>query len=138
MKKMKNYRPLTMLDILKFESSTKEKDKEVQKRWNKTMKEFCDLENELKNRKPEKISNSKNTCIEILEKEILEYLQGKIYWLEAEIKQKKEIIEVCSLEEDKQMWLGYVKDYEKEMNLLMNIHRIVTRYYLSYRDDWGK
>lgn len=43
MKKMKKYRPLTMLDILKFESSTKEKDKELQKLWNKTIKEFCDL-----------------------------------------------------------------------------------------------
>lgn len=34
---------LTMLDILKFESSTKEKDKELQKVWNKTIKEFCDF-----------------------------------------------------------------------------------------------
>ena len=34
---------LTMLDILKFEASTKEKDKELQKVWNKTIKDLCDL-----------------------------------------------------------------------------------------------
>lgn len=72
-----------------------------------------------------------------MEKEILGYLQGRIYWLEDEIKQKKKIIEVCSLEEDKQMWLGYVKDYEKEMDLLMKIHRIVQRYYLIEEEYFG-
>ena len=65
-----------------------------------------------------------------MQTKILKYLQGRIYWLEDEIKQKKKIIEVCSLEEDKQMWLGYVKDYEKELELLMIIHRIVQRYFL--------
>ena len=64
------------------------------------------------------------------EQEILNYLQGRIYWLETEIKQKKKIIEFYSLEEDKEMWMRYVKEYEYEMNLLMTIHRIVQRYFI--------
>ena len=32
-----------MLDILKFESSTKEKDKELQKVWNKTFEDLCNF-----------------------------------------------------------------------------------------------
>lgn len=69
--------------------------------------------------------------------EILNYLQGRIYWLESEIKQKKKIIEVCSLEEDKEMWMRFVKEYEYEMNLLMTIHRIVQRYFIIEEKYYG-
>lgn len=43
MKRRKVNKQITMLDILSFEASTKEKDKELQKQWNKTIKELCDF-----------------------------------------------------------------------------------------------
>lgn len=69
---------------------------------------------------------------------ILNYLQNRIDWLEYEIKRKKEIIEICSLEEDKEMWrMRYIQEYEYEINLLMTIHKIVQRYFIIEEKYYG-
>jgi hypothetical protein len=74
---------------------------------------------------------------ETIETKILKYLQGKIYWLEDEIKRLEKVCEVSTLEEDKLMWCKSIKEYKEEMDLLMVIHRIVHRYFLVEEECFG-